>query len=152
MYKTNDPNIVLIEKGNPLSSIDKWDNKNVLKFSYNPFSNIILYSRPGEYHADAIARFKDTKNFDKYVRVIYDPQRNVAGSRVWGTEDDFDPAESIGMQDKAFEYFKQFDSGLKWVYDLTNDDLNKSEQLNASKIVNERIVSALKSLIRSNYE
>ena len=50
------------------------------------------------------------------------------------------------MQDKAFEYFKQFDSGLKWVYDLTNDDLSKSEQLNASKIVNERIVSALRNL------
>ena len=34
----------------------------------------------------------------------------------------------------------------KWVYDLTNDDLSKSEQLNASKIVNERIVSALRNL------
>ena len=146
MYKTNDPNIVLTEKGNPLSAIDKWDNKRVVKFSYNPFSNLILFSRPGEYHADAIARVKDTKNFDKYVRVIYDLQRNVAGSRVWGTEDDFDLESSQEMQDRAYGFFKHFDPTLKWVYDLTNDDLTKSEQLNASKIVNERIVSALRNL------
>ena len=146
MYKTNDPNIVLTEKGNPLSAIDKWDNKRVVKFSYNPFSNLILFSRPGEYHADAIARVKDTKNFDKYVRVIYDPKSNVAGSRIWGSEEDFDPAESIEMQDKAYEFFKQFDSKLKWIYDLTNDDLTKTERLDASKILDERIVSALKSL------
>jgi hypothetical protein len=146
MYKTNDSNIVLIQKENPLSAVDKWNNERITKFSYNPSTNTLFYSRPEEYHADAIARAKDTKNFDKYVRVIYDPERNVAGSRAWGSEDGFDPAESRDTQDKAFEFFKQFDSKLKWVYDLTNDDLTRTERLDASKILDERIVSVLKKL------
>ena len=146
MYKTNDSNIVLVQKGNPLSAVDKWNNKQVLKFSYNPFTNTLLYSRPEENHADAIARARDTKNFDQYVRVIYDPERNVAGSRMWGNEEDYDPADSRDMQDKAFEFFKYFEPKLKWIYDLTNDDLTRTERLDASKILDERIVSVLKKL------
>ena len=56
MYKTDDSNIVLTQKGNPLSAVDKWNNKQVLKFSYSPFTNTLLYSRPEENHAEARAR------------------------------------------------------------------------------------------------
>jgi len=141
-FETSNPNVILTKSGNPLSAIDKWNKKPVVKFAYLPQTNTVLFSSPGDNHASAIHRAKDNINFDKYVRLIYSPETNTMGSRVWGIVDtDEDKARSYEEQYKAFEYFTRFKPNLKWIFNLTNDDLDSVEYLDTSKIRKNRILS-----------
>ena len=152
--------VELKDPTDPLSAVGKWDRKPVYKFSYNPKTGKLLYSYPGENHADAVARAGDTKHFDDYVRVIYDANRKVAGSRVYGTVDydasnEKDKVKSFEAQYITSEFFKQFDSTLKWVLDLSNNDLSRGvEALDLTKISKQRILEdrQMKELFKSNLE
>ena len=140
------PDIELKDPKNPLSAVGKWNEKPVYKYSYNPRSGRLIFSYPGENHADAISKAKDTNNFDEYIRVIYAPGTNVAGSRVWGASnyEESDPDADIKAfeaQYATFKVFKKFHPRLKWILNLTNDDLNKGvESLNLAKINKNRIL------------
>jgi len=137
---TDNPSVLLTKEGNPLSAIDKWSKQPVVKFAYLPNTNTVLYSTPGDNHASAIHRAKDNANFDKYVRVIYSPENNTMGSRMWGIVDnDDDKVRSYEEQYKAFEYFTKFNPSLKWIFNLTNNDLDSVEYLDTNKINKNRI-------------
>lgn len=136
VYPTYDKTIVLMDRSNPLSAVDKFDLKPVVKFSYWPEKNKLVYSRPGEFHADGIARIKDIKNFDKYVRIIKDANRDVAGSRVFSE----DKEESFEMQHIGYMFFKKYIPKIKWIFNLTNDNLQGRTELLDSKLVNSKFI------------
>jgi len=138
-------NLVLNDPKNPLSAMDKWNKKSVYKFSYHPKKGRLLYCYPGQFHIDAISKAGDKDIFDEYVRIIYDPSKNVAGSRVWGDADYFNnspdtDAKSFKAQYAAFKFFIKFDPNLKWILNLTNKDLTSNEALNSSRIFKNRIL------------
>jgi hypothetical protein len=144
----NRDDVELSDPKNPLTAYGVHNEKPVYKYSYNPKTGRLLYSYPGENHADAIARVKDTKNFDDYVRIIYVPDSNVAGSRVWGAAnyEEGDPeagTKSFNAQHAAYKFFKKFNPKLKWVLNLTNSDLDKGvESLNLLKVGKNRILDS----------
>jgi hypothetical protein len=144
-FPTHDPNIILKQKDNPLSAVDKWDDRPVVKFSFLP-PNKVLYSMPGNHHSDAINKANDTKNFDNYVRIIYDPAHKVAGSRVWGranyeNEDPEADTKSFDAQFLAYEFFKRKNPKLRWVFNLSGQDLQYgSEHLDTTKMAKSRIL------------
>ena len=161
-YPTYNKNIKLKVKNDPLSAYEIYSDSPIYKFSYLPKDNSVLYSYSGDYHSDAIAQAGKTKHFDDYVRVIYDPKSNVAGSRPWGL-DDLDPnneeavVRSYNAQYKAYQFFKKNHPGLKWKFNLVNDNLVKgTEKLEAKMqdpktILNEsQIEKFMKKLLDKN--
>ena len=153
-YPTYNKNIKLKVKNDPLSAYDMYSGKPIYKFSYLPKNNSVLFSYPGDYHSDAIGKAGKTKHFDDYVRIIYDPSSNVAGSRPWGLDDLSPNGEEQGVrsynaQYQAYQFFKKNHPGLKWKFNVVNADLNRgTEKLEAKKqdpktILNEAQVEKL---------
>lgn len=125
-------NIKLRDSNNPFSAVGD-NGEGVYKYSYNPKTGRLLYSYPGEGHVNAIERAGDGRKFDEYVRVIYDRSENVAGSRVWGdasvyNQDQEAHVKSFDAQYDTFQFFKKSNPGLKWILDLTNNDVEGDER------------------------
>ena len=133
--------IILKDVNNPLSAVDAETGEHVYKYSYNPSTGRLLYSYPGDRHAISIAEAGDTKIFDDYVRIIYNYIKNVAGSRGCGSYSDEEDTKSFESQYMAFKFFKSFSPNLKWIKDLTNNDLTSEdeEELDLSVVSPDRI-------------
>jgi len=148
VFKNSQDYIVLKDPKNPLSAVGKKYGDHVYKYAYNPKTGQLLYVYPGDRHISAVTEAGDKDNFKGYVRVIYDYKNNVAGSRDRGSP--FNTKEesikSFEEQYAAFKFFKQFDSSLKWILDLTNVDLTSDDEeaLDSSKVSPNRILDDAK--------
>jgi len=141
-------NISLKDQKNPLTAVAKGNPPDtVYKFSYHPKTGRFLYCYPGEFHIDAMNKAGDEDEFDNYVRVIYDCNNNVAGSRIWGeanyeNRDLEADAKSFDAQYAAYKVFIKFDPKLKWVFNLSQKDVTDDgrENLDLSKVSKDRIL------------
>ena len=141
-----DSNITLKDLNNPLSAVASDTGEPVYKYSYHPKTGNILYSYPGLGHIDAIKRAGDESNFDDYVRIIYDHKTNIGGSRKWGAygEDDESKYKSFEPQHQAFRTLQKVNPSLKWVFNLTQNDVtgDEREELNVGAIDSSRIMES----------